>query len=181
MGNKKRKIYVSKEMFNEALRIKEKTLTALCEETGLSYNTIRQCINKKKIMEDDLLDLCKALDVSFHYVTDTEGKDKTHISQMSQDFINKHEYITDKRGYIIRSFRQGQLQGFSIMDKELFKQWFFHNRECMTNFIMRGIEEDDIENQFPSFFDDIIWEVQNTIDEYTDNLLKDRSIVLPLY
>lgn len=177
MGNKKRKIFVSRDKFNEVLRIKEKTLTALCEEAGLSYNTIRQCINKESIMEDDLWTLCRVLDVSFYYVTDNEGREKRHISQMDQDFINEGNYITDSKGYIIRDFIAGTLREFRIMDKDRFKEWFFHSYLCTYDFKECGIQENDIENQFPSYFDDIIIRVENLISQYNATLLKDRNKV----
>ena len=177
MGNKKRKIFVSRDKFNEVLQIKEKTLTALCEEAGLSYNTIRQCINKESIMEDDLWTLCRVLDVSFYYVTDNEGREKRHISQMDQDFINEGNYITDSKGYIIRDFIDGTFREFKIIGKDRFKEWFSQSGLCTYSFRKRGIQIDDIENQFPTYFDYIIARVEAFISQYNEDLLKDRGTV----
>lgn len=68
MANKERRISFNKDRFREALKEKKVTLKALCKKAGLSYETIRRSVSDGKIMPDNLIDLCKALDYDPDYL-----------------------------------------------------------------------------------------------------------------
>ena len=65
-----RKINCSKENVMYAIRQHKKTtLTKVCKKLGMSYETIRGCLNKGKIMREDLEEIAKYLEVDFDYLT----------------------------------------------------------------------------------------------------------------
>lgn len=64
MGNKRRKVHINRVKFKLAYIFKDRTLVDLCKETGLNYDTTRQCLSQESIMPDDLQLLCDTLGIN---------------------------------------------------------------------------------------------------------------------
>lgn len=103
---KTRKVFVSRERLETALRLRNIKLKKMCDAIGYGYEVIRKSIRNELIMMDYLNDIALYLDVSTEYLqeqspTRSDFYDKSSESVREELNENWYRFVDDK-GYLMQ-------------------------------------------------------------------------------
>lgn len=100
-----RKIEVMRSRVKEILKIRKKSLKAVCIKARIPYETVRFCLREGMIMPDILQSLARELNCRVRYLT---GEESINAALWGNLLSGEEEYWIDSQGILIKPYESVQ-------------------------------------------------------------------------